>query len=368
MQVQTGNAAESPRGEVPAHAVIGEGGERIAERGELPVEHGEDLRLGRMENRVVEPEVAVHHRGPGLRRNVLRQPADEVVHRLDALGHGSLVLLGPACDLALDVVARLAEALEPDAAIVERMQPGDDAVQLVPEGMALRARHSGQRLIPQHATLDEIHDVEGRAKHRLVLAQRVRPRHGKTGGVQRADDAVFALDRMRRGQQLAGRLAPQHEAPPVGGGDAVGGIGLAALELLEPAHPELQILFEARDIDAMPVFNGLGADELLEHPGQLTLLFGGTRSQKVTGPSFTRLTLIWAPKRPVATRGTTSSAFSTNFRNSRSPSSGAAALEKLGRAPLSVSAARVNCGIASSCPRMSCKDRFILPAASGKMP
>src|SRR5437588_7503587 len=365
MQVQTGNAAESPRRDVPAHAVIGEVGERIAERGELPVEHGEDLRLGRMENRVVEPEVAVHHRGPGLRRNVLRQPADEVVHRLDALGHGSLVLLGPACDLALDVVARLAEALEPDAAIVERMQPGDDAVQLVPEGMALRARHSGQRLIPQHATLDEIHDVEGRAKHRLVLAQRVRPRHGKTGGVQRADDAVLAPDRMRRGQQLAGGLAPQHEAPPVGGGDAVGGIGLAALELLEPAHPELQILFEALDIDAMPVLDGLGADELLEH--QLTLLFGGTRSRKLTGPSFTRLTLIWAPKRPLATRGIASSAFSTNLRNSRCPSSGEAAREKLGRAPLSVSAARVNCGIASSCPPMSRKDRFILPAASGKM-
>ena len=91
--------------------------------------------------------------------------------------------------------------------------------------------------------------------------------------MQRLDDAVFALDRMRRGQQLAGGLAPQHEAPPVGGGDAVGGIGLAALELLDPAHPQLQVLFKGSDIDAMPVFHGLGADELLEHPGQLTLEF-----------------------------------------------------------------------------------------------
>ena len=32
------------------------------------------------------------------------------------------------------------------------------------------------------------------------------------------------------------------------------------------------------------------------------LLFGETCSQKVTGPSFTRLTCMWAPKRPVATR------------------------------------------------------------------
>jgi len=32
-----------------------------------------------------------------------------------------------------------------------------------------------QRLVPQHATLDEINDVEGSTENRLVLAQRVRP-------------------------------------------------------------------------------------------------------------------------------------------------------------------------------------------------
>ena len=31
--------------------------------------------------------------------------------------------------------------------------------------------------------------------------------------------------------------------------------------------------FKGGDIDAMPVFYRLGADELLEHPGQLTLEF-----------------------------------------------------------------------------------------------
>jgi len=31
--------------------------------------------------------------------------------------------------------------------------------------------------------------------------------------------------------------------------------------------------FKGSDIDAMPVFHGLGADELLEHLGQLTLEF-----------------------------------------------------------------------------------------------
>src|SRR5205814_8289787 len=98
--------------------------------------------------------------------------------------------------------------------------------------------------------------------------------------------------------------------------------------------------------------------------GVQDLLLGGTRSQKVTGPSFTRLTFIWAPKRPLSTRGRASSAFSTNFRNSRSPSSGEAALEKLGRAPPWLSAARVNCGTASRPPRLPRKDRFIFPRAA----
>ena len=48
------------RRDVPGHAVVGEVGQRMAERRQLPVEHGEDARLGRVEDQVVEPEVAVH--------------------------------------------------------------------------------------------------------------------------------------------------------------------------------------------------------------------------------------------------------------------------------------------------------------------
>src|SRR6185436_15448693 len=96
-------------------------------------------------------------------------------------------------------------------------------------------------------------------------------------------------------------------------------------------------------------------------------VFGETCSQKVTGPSFTRLTCMWAPKRPVATRGSHSSAFSTKRLNKRSADSAPAALEKLGRAPLLVSAASVNCGTASSWPFTSLSERFIFPSLSGKM-
>ena len=76
----------------------------------------------------------------GLRRNVLRQPGDEVVHRLHRLGLRGLVLLGPARDLALDVVAGLAEVLQADGAVIDGVQLRDDAVQLVPD--RARARPS----------------------------------------------------------------------------------------------------------------------------------------------------------------------------------------------------------------------------------
>ena len=44
-----------------------------------------------------------------------------------------------------------------------------------------------------------------------------------------------------------------------------------------------------------------------------------------------------------------------------------AAVEKLGRSPLLVSAARVNCDTSSKPPPMSLRDRFILPCSSGKI-
>src|SRR3989442_10091659 len=59
---------------------------------------------------------------------------------------------------------------------------------------------------------------------------------------------------------------------------------------------------------------------------------GVTRSQKVTGPSFTRLTFMSAPKRPVAT-WTASAAFSLNLMNSSSPSAGAPGPREPGRRP-----------------------------------
>src|SRR5687768_15552442 len=50
LEIEAGDAAELARRDVPAHAVVGEVDQRIAERRQLPVEHREDARLGGVED------------------------------------------------------------------------------------------------------------------------------------------------------------------------------------------------------------------------------------------------------------------------------------------------------------------------------
>ena len=109
----------------------------MAQRGQLPVEHRQDARLGRMEDHIVQAVVAVHDAGLVLRRDVLRQPFDQLLHRLDLLGLRGAVLLGPAADLALQIVARLAVVAQADRVVVDLVQRGDHAVHLVVDGGAL---------------------------------------------------------------------------------------------------------------------------------------------------------------------------------------------------------------------------------------
>ncbi len=264
------DAAEFTGRNVPAHAVVGEIGERVAQRRELPVEHREHPRLGRMEHRVVEAVVAVHDGGFVGGRNILRQPGDHVVHRLDLHGLRGDVLLAPAPDLALDVAAGLAEIRKADFLVVHAVQQRDDAVELFPDGFPLRLCHSRQRLVPQYAPVDAIHEIEGGADHRIVFAEYIGLRYRKSYRVQCLDHLELAIHCVRGGQQLAGRLAAQRVALAARG-DAVSGVRLAALELLdlersaESLHLVLQEILQAPGVDAMAFFNGLYADELVGH-------------------------------------------------------------------------------------------------------
>ena len=61
----------------------------------------------------------------------------------------------------------------------------------------------------EHSTFNVLHHDEGGPDYIAVLAEQEHPAHGHVGLRQGLHDAILALDRVRRRQQLAGRLLAQ---------------------------------------------------------------------------------------------------------------------------------------------------------------
>ena len=110
----------------------------------------------------------------------------------------------------MEVIPGPTEILQPDGAEIDPVQRRNHAVHLVVHRPALRHPHARQGRVPQHASLDMLHDVERSSDHRTVFTQTKRPGHRHTAAVQGLDDAVFTLDRMGRGQQDTVGLLAQH--------------------------------------------------------------------------------------------------------------------------------------------------------------
>jgi hypothetical protein len=229
------------------HAEIGEVGERVAEGGQLPVDHREHARAVGREDEVVDAEIAVHQRHLAVvGRAAPLEPGTERVHGGDIVGGAVAVLLAPARELAREVVAGLAVVGQAHGARVERMDGGEHAHDLLVPRAPLGGIELGQRRIPMDATVDVAHEIEHRPDHAVVAAQVDRLRHRDAAAVQRLEHAELAVDRVRRGQELAGRFPPQHVTAGRGF-DQVGRIGLPALELLgaqrcaETRHLRLEV-------------------------------------------------------------------------------------------------------------------------------
>ena len=255
----------------PLHQEIGEVGHGIAERRQFPVQHRLHARFRRMENHVVETVVAVDDRGAHLRRHGFRQPLGELLEFRNVLGFRGAVLLGPAIDLAREIIAGLAEITQPDFLGIEHVE-FCQRLDLAGEDLAAGIRRlARQRRIPEHPPLFHRHDVEGGADHGIVGAQRVGPGDRKALLAEGCDNAELAIDRMRRRQQLAERFSAHH----VGSRrcfELVGRVGLAALELQNLQRPLVALdmlthpAVEVHLVDAMALLDFLGARELFVFP------------------------------------------------------------------------------------------------------
>ena len=123
----------------PHHAQVAEVGQRVADRGHLPVEHRRQPR-GRVggEDRVAQPVVAVHDRRRAGARHVLGQPAADALDRGDLARLVQLPQPAEAPQLALQVAARLAEALQAHRLPVHGVDLDERVDQLLGDPRALR--------------------------------------------------------------------------------------------------------------------------------------------------------------------------------------------------------------------------------------
>ena len=94
--------------------------------------------------------------------------------------------------------------------------------------------------------------------------ENVLPIHGGARSL-REKQAVASV---RRREELSRGLAPQRVSLAVGGGDPVGRVGLPAFELLYPGNLQAEVFLEDSLVDPVPLLDGLGADELIEHAGK----------------------------------------------------------------------------------------------------
>ena len=202
------------------------------------------------------------HRAGG--RQMRGQPLHQPLHLVDLLGLRGAVLLRPAVDLACDVVLALAVIGKADLRRLVGVQLRERRIHRVVDRGALRRVGARHIRLPDHAALDAAHHVERRAGDALVGAIDDRLGDRESLGVQRADRLELAVDRMRGGEQLARRLAPQHVFARRRF-QHVGRIRLAAAELLhgeralEARRVRREVGLQPRHIEAQRRRDLLGA-------------------------------------------------------------------------------------------------------------
>jgi hypothetical protein len=139
---------------------------------------------------------------------------------------------GEAAQLAVEVARRLAEAVEParpPVGVVHLHERVDELLaDRAPAGRVVeRGGHGGR----DHVALDQLHDVERRADHALVVARREHRRRARGGRLERLQQARLAQHVVRRRRQRPARRAPQHPRLTAAA-DQVRHVGVALAERL----------------------------------------------------------------------------------------------------------------------------------------
>ena len=150
------------------------------------------------------------------------------------------------------------QVAEPDIVDVDGVEVGQHV-----DEMVARRHAEGRIELPallraiEHLAVDELHDIERRAVHRLVRAQaeRLGDRNGRR--TEGGDDAVLTPHVVRRRQHVAERRAADDDPPAVGTGHRVREVRAATTDQLRRERSDdaidvrLQPRANLRDVKAV---------------------------------------------------------------------------------------------------------------------
>jgi hypothetical protein len=208
-------------------------GQRVAQGGHLPVDEGPDgAEVGGVQDRVVEPQVTMDHRGGRLRGDAGLQPGEQRLDVRQFPGPDPRPLVAPATDLPGQIPLGAAEVGQPALGVRHRVQRGQRVDQTVRGALHVLGRMSGHVLAgPQDHAVDVRDDGERHTEHGEVLAQRHRARNRDAGALQGVRHPVLAAHVVGGGCESAERRAPQYP-PAVAVGHQIGEVGPAAVQQL----------------------------------------------------------------------------------------------------------------------------------------
>ena len=247
---------------------VGEIGQRVADRRQLPVQDAHDPGRGLAgEYHVAQAQVAVQKRG---RTGLRHRPGQLVAELCELRGQGAVGVGDDprqTGELALEEAVGAAEVLEAACAPVDGVQrPERIDERLADAAPLLGVVETGRQRRGADLALQVLHDVEGHV-HRLALARDAEHRgHRHVRARERLEDARLAQHVVGARRERARRRAAQYNGAPARR-DGVGEVGVPVADALhhdggrgdarplEPGLERLELERESagRTHDALPI-------------------------------------------------------------------------------------------------------------------
>ncbi len=226
------------------------------------------------------------------RGHVGGEPRGDAVDVLDVVGPGPGVALRPTGDLALDVAGGLSQIAQAGGFVVEPVKRREVVDQRLVQAAHLirRERETGRQVLAQDHAADPPHDVEVRAEHAVVLAERERLRRERIHGVEPGQDAVLPTHVVRALHLAAERRAAQHVLA-LAGAQQIRQVRVPARELLDRdlvvgtdlGDVRAEVRGKRLEVEPLALADAPRSIDMLAHAPEATTLSGRSTGRDPAG-------------------------------------------------------------------------------------